>query len=348
MPQGVIIVSMKYTTKRLFCEIEALMKTDEAYITVNTHGGYFVVEESTLDLKNNYKQDFLVSTNEDMVSEEPKVLIYINEYFYHFFIDSLAVLLKLFRQHPSFHFVVYLQKCNPGDTYDKFLVLLFKILNSLGVRYTAISIMEKGKWAPVYKFKNYILIENLDISQSFPDIEYAADMAIRCSVPDGLDLEAVTVEPYRKVYLTRGDAGRYIGSLPDDYEYYKDDIRMENEFKLMEFLANLGYEVINPETKFDSIMEQIMYMREVKSLVSVTSSGLANSIFMQPNQLVVELKAELVQFRGVGEDLPDQHLHNFYPPLSFMRGHKHLSISSNRDPDKVISDLTSGAFSYIL
>jgi len=342
-----IIVFMEPSTRKLFFEIEALMQTNEAYITTDNEGGNFITANSVFDLTDMNKKDFLVSTSEEFVSEEPKVLIYIQEYFYHFFIDSLTSLLKLHNQHPSFHYVIYIQKSRPSETYDKFLTMLYKILSALGVTHTIIPTIADQRFAPVYKFKNYILIDSrINMRQTFPDIAYAADMAIKCSKEDEVD--ELEVEPYRRVYLTRGGAGKHIGFMPDNYEYYQDDIRMEDEWKLEQFFSDLGYEVINPEGKFESIAEQIRYMQEVKTLVSVTCSGLANMLFMKPNQLVIELQAELVQFIGYESNFPEQHLHNFYPPLSFIRGHKYLSIASNRDPDKVISDLTSGSFSYIL
>jgi capsular polysaccharide biosynthesis protein len=184
---------------------------------------------------------------------------------------------------------------------------------------------------------------------SFLDIKYMADIIIKHSkkymnVTD-------SVEPFRKLYISRGHAPSDLGPIVEGYPDYTDDKRMNDAWKLEEFFVSMGYDAFSPEKKFSSLMEQIVYMSEVKTLASITSSGLANMIFMQPNQTIIEIQAELVQVMRFDNDTvvyPRQRIHNYYSTLSFMPEHTHISIPSRRDPDKVIKTLTSGQLSYLI
>lgn len=353
---------MQPSTRELDIDIESLIETERSYITIYNEFGFqnFLSAKTPDDLdkelfsdKDGWKVEFLVSTSKDMVSKEVKVLIPIQDSFYHFFMDSLALLLRLHRQDPSLLFVLYIQRSRPSKSYEDFLVLMFNILDSITVKYKTISTLVGHNFAPVYEFDNYILIDenrNLYQSLSFVDINHMINLALQYSKTDK-NSDTYSPVPFRKVYLTRGGKGSYLGPIAKDYKYYKDDLRMYEEEKLEKFFGDLGYEIVEPETKFDSIMEQINYMREVKSLVAVTCSGLMNMLFMQDNQTVIEIQVELVQVMG-GSDpeliMPLQNLHSYYQSLSFVNKHTFISIPSDRDPDKVIEALSKDSLSYIL
>jgi hypothetical protein len=345
------------STKKVDIDLEALVQNEAAYVTIDSEFDSFVVADAPENLETEYTRDrdgskveFLVSTLGDMVSEETKVLLPISDKFYHFFIDSLPTLLKIHRQDPSILFVLYIRKTRPNAAYEQFLTLLSMVLSHIEIKHKIIAIGPGMNFAPTYQFNNYILIDEIRLSihdlLTFPDIQYAIDIAIRCAGGYG---DSDVLVPFRKVYLTRRGAGANIGPVADNYKFYKDDLRMYDEEKLEKFFSDLGYEIVEPETRFESIMDQICYMRGVKTLVSVTSSGLANMIFMQENQTIIEIQSEIVQaLDNTIPVVPVQSLHSYYQPLSFMNQHLHISIPSNRDPDKVIEVLTKDAFSYIL
>ena len=352
---------MEPSTREVEIKLDKLVRRDASYITTFHEFGRFIVADTPEGLeaehfkdRNWSKVEFFVSTSKDFISEEIKILIPIEDTFYHFFIDSLPALLKFHKENPSVLFVLYLQKARPNPAYEKFLPLLFRILDRIKARYELILTVAGMDFAPVYQINNYVLVDqkiNIHEMLTFVDVERAVEWAFRAARDDRWE-EREPASPFRKVYLTRGGKGGDLGPIAEDYEYYKDDLRMYEEEKLEKFFSDLGYEIVDPETKFDSIMEQITYMREVKTLVSVTCSGLTNMIFMQPNQLVVELQAELVQVNGDYSDsgmlIPIQNLHNFYQPLSFMGGHTYIGIPSRRDPDVVIEKLSKDAISYLL
>jgi hypothetical protein len=351
---------MEPSTRELEIDLGGLVNQESAYITMFQEFGDFITVKTPEDLKDRHpygfgekEPEFFVSTSKELVSEEVKVLFPIEDTFYHFFIDSLPTLLKLHKQDPNILFVLYLQRARPNLGYEKFLVLLFRILDSINMKYRLVSTINGVEFAPVYEINNYILIppgSSILELVTFVDVQYAVGLAFKYARDDTWD-ENELVPPFRKVYLTRGGKGSNIGPVAEDYIFYKDDLRMHEEEKLQEFFSSLGYEIVEPETKFDSIMEQIFYMREVKTLVSVTCSGLANMLFMQPGQLIIELQAELVQIDSTADPeltTPKQNLHNFYQPLSFMGGHTYIGIASKRNPEVVIEKLSKGAISYLL
>ena len=338
-----------------------MFRAEDAYVTTHHIFHQFKTGSSLEDLRSSLDSDLIIYPEDtelnfidtdEMISEEIKVLTYVEDTIYHFFIDSLAMILKVYKTHPQTKFVLYLQKARPSRSIDNFYELLFLILDGEGVNYKTISTVPGKSYSPVYKFNNYLLLDaqvNLYHEMSFLDVEYMADIVLKYS-RKYMNVTDV-VEPFRKLYIYRGTKSPDLGPVPDDYSGYRNDMRMNDDWKIKEFFANLGYDTFRPEERFSSIMEQIVYMSEVKTLVSITSSGLANMIFMQPSQTVIELMAELVQvtrFDKESQVYPVQRLHNFYSGLSFMRQHTYISISSRRDPDKVIKTLSSGALSYVV
>lgn len=353
---------MDPTTKKLPFDIEPLIRKDEAYVTTTNDFSFFYSGSTTDELvddffkdKSTYEIDLLISTSEEMLHGEVKVLIMVAEKFYHFFVDSLSLILKVHKSNPEVRFVLYLQRAIHSREYENFLILLFKILDGEGVTYTVISTLANQDLAPVYRYKNYVLLDDRTIHLhevvSMVDVKYAAEISVKYSKHHDVPEHIYNKPPLRKVYLTRGGRGRQVAPTEEGYEYYKDDLRMHDEDKLERFFAEKGYEIIEPETKFKTIMEQIAYMRQVKTLVSVTSSGLTNMLFMQPNQTVIEIQVEIVQQNGTtNEQYPIfiQRLHPFYQVLSFIKEHTFLSIPSHRDPDIVIETLTGDWMGRVL
>jgi hypothetical protein len=263
------------------------------------------------------------------------------------------MILKIHKEYPEAKIVIYLQKSRYTKGIDNFYKLLFLILDGEKVNYTTISTVPGDHYAPVYKFKNYVTVDefkiNIHENSSFLDVEYMADIAIKHSKKYMNVTESV--EPFRKLYISRSNAPSSLGPIAEDYEDYKDDKRMNDAWKLEEFFVGMGYDAFSPEKHFGSIMEQIVYMTEVKTLASITSSGLVNMIFMKPSQTIIEMQSELVQVMRFDNETyvrPTQRLHNYYSTLSFLRQHTHISIPSRRDPDKVIKTLTSGPLSYVI
>ena len=112
--------------------------------------------------------------------------------------------------------------------------------------------------------------------------------------------------PFKKVYLSRRKVWRnieendlYQKGLKIDLNSKKSrprtEIRIFEEEKLENFLSNYNFEILHPEEFFDKdYISQINYFYEVKTLMSVTSSGLVNQMLMQSNTNIIEISTPLM------------------------------------------------------
>ena len=74
----------------------------------------------------------------------------------------------------------------------------------------------------------------------------------------------------------------------------------------------MGYESIYAPEKFKNFEEQINYFNEVKTLVAISSSGLANSLFMQPQTTLFELQTNITTYNNDKEKM-------LYKPKQLMK-----------------------------
>lgn len=105
-----------------------------------------------------------------------------------------------------------------------------------------------------------------------------------------------------------------------------EDVRVRNENILTNYLENKGIEIIFPE-HFINFKQQLNYFYRVKSIISVTSSGIANCLFMQPGGNVFELTTALVLGKST-------ELHHMYKHYSYEMNHRYFSIS-NKEKEAV-------------
>lgn len=84
--------------------------------------------------------------------------------------------------------------------------------------------------------------------------------------------------------------------------------RIINENYLEDFLKEFEFEVIDPQSMFDSVEEQMQYFDGVKTIMSTTSSGLINALFMRPGSNVIELMSPM----------NDQFTKNYYRLHSYL------------------------------
>jgi hypothetical protein len=215
------------------------------------------------------------------------------------------------------------------------------VLKSAGIDYFVAEDSSNDNCSRVYKIKNFITTDRrwFDYHRALTLLDVEA--AVSCLKYLYLS-EPVRAKPFRKVYLKRLPSPEVIGSVYTEDGSYPNDVRMYDEDKLVEFFVDNGYEIVIPEEKFESLAEQINYMSEVDTLAAVSSSGLINSLFMQPGQKVIEILAEIVNINYLREDgllTTTQGLPMEYYPLSFLLGHSHIMISTKRDASVAIRKL---------
>lgn len=162
-------------------------------------------------------------------------------------------------------------------------------------------------------------------------------------------IENKNVEPFRKVYVSR----RHIETR--DYSFimpgltvYKDD-RLNDHDVLELFLEKNGFEVIIPEQKFTNFKDQIEYFNQTKLLVSLSSSGISNSLFMQPKTTVVEFMT-LYPTPSTGPDYENpenkvsgyEGIHHLYHAQAYLKNHNYVAIpNQTRMSDDIINKIES-------
>lgn len=137
------------------------------------------------------------------------------------------------------------------------------------------------------------------------------------------------------VYLSRRAVGErpFTSPIPPDHEQMTifnrtSDIRLVNEHLLEEYLGSIGFAIISPE-ELEDVNEQISIMKNAKVLMSATSSGLSNMMFMEPGSMVVELS---ISFINPGANLSGNnvyHVHSFYYEMAYSCGHTYMSLNNS-------------------
>lgn len=271
-------------------------------------------------------------------SADTKYLMMLAPQFSHAIHDSLCIILKIHSMDPSGVFVLY-EPSDRMEGVDKVYDYLQDFLKYKGIKYV------------------FIAKEEVDVENNFSiklKINRAVDVGVvvqknnlNLSLEDHLSVSrevkthigSAEVVPYRKVYLSRSHIDRADYSDNNlDLVGFRDDVRMEREYLLAEFFKDNGYEVIIPEQKFKTFKEQLEYMREVKVLASVTSSGLMNSLFMEDQQFILEIVAELVTSDG-HLNTTNQYMVSHYTQYAYLKKHIYLAVQSRRDPIEVINAL---------
>ena len=109
-------------------------------------------------------------------------------------------------------------------------------------------------------------------------------------------------------------------------------IRILTDEKKKFFIDN-GVEVIYPEDIPD-FADQINYFYETKTLISLTSSGIANSLFMKPGGTILEIVTPLLQAMGNPFDPNNpvdvrEDIHHIYNAMAYNKNHYYLSIQNH-------------------
>ena len=149
-------------------------------------------------------------------------------------------------------------------------------------------------------------------------------------------------EPFRKLFISR----KMQGDKEDIYDAqnfsYHNDNRIDNHEELEKIFLDLGFEIVDTEV-FSDFNDQIKLFKEAKIVASLTSSGIANALFMNNGSTLVEIVTPLITqsplassyyFEEVGIDPTDyeldinlvQEVHMFYHNLAFFKDHLYVGI----------------------
>lgn len=255
------------------------------------------------------------------ISDREKVFFTLMNGPYHFFIDSLGPFLQQLEQTPDALFII-----DTGNMYEpdnSYLNFFVDALRSKGVDFRLI------------KANNFKVYANNFYVQKFMDDGYNAPKRVYEFYKDFIDNP--DVKPFRKAYVSRSWMGpRPLHNVVPGASFNHDN-RIDDEKKLENYLESLGFDIVVPESTFKTFKEQLNYFYEVKTLVSVTSGGITNAIFMQPGGTVVELINSMVVTMGhnvssnaSGLSDVEEAIHHYYTVISWRKGHNHIGVDNSR------------------
>lgn len=282
-----------------------------------------------------------------IISQKKKLVKKITSSYYHAIADDLAEIVYGISVYPDSELVIDVSDIR--ESIDKpswdFIGFFLRCLDSKKIKYTLI---EMSKFDVIY-MNNFALL-------SFPfhsgaRLDMLSDFFMKY-------VDNKKEKPYRKVYVSR----KKLGVKMDDSEArnfsYKNDNRIDDHDKIEKIFYDLGFEIVYPED-FKSFQEQLNFFYSVKTLASLTSSGIVNAVFMQPGSTIIEVVTPLITNSPLIDDAylikhninPKdyeidinvvQEVHMFYHNLAFFKNHSYIGIPNyTRNSDKLLEFINS-------
>lgn len=256
------------------------------------------------------------------ISDEPKVFVRGRVEFFHLIFDTFAIILQEYKKNPNTLFIINIE-------YDSTIkepawLLMIEILKAKNVKFELVEIsMDKP-----------MLINNFKYFKEYPLLVQSVK-----NITDELSIFYSTKAASKKVFLSRkkfipnkSEMAFYANQDKTNF-YFKNDERLDNEDLLSQYFTKLGFEIVYPED-FSNMKDQISFFSEVKTLASVTSAGIVNSIFMPKNSKIIEFNVPLI-VGGV------ESVHDIYSGIAFAKFHKYISIPTMRKSQDVIDIIES-------
>ena len=268
-------------------------------------------------------------TKISFLSDDLKYLIVLDSAFSHAVIDNLSAILQELESNKNLHILIDTGMIkNPDNTSLKY------IQNTLAN--TSAEFFNSDEYDQIeinnfYYFTNY--------NTGLYNVELISNLASK---------HWSNEKPYRKVYLSRSKVEmrgiRDFKSLGLDMSniHFYDDIRIDDEPGLENYLKNHGFEIVHPED-FPTMEEQIKFFSEVRLIASLTSAGLMNSAFMRNGGIILEFQTPLVTHEKWDNVLIER-LHHYYISLAYGKKHIHVSVPHSRSAKEVINTLENNAY----
>ena len=277
-----------------------------------------VTYEGYLDLRNTTKRTLIVRHFASV---------------YHSWYESIGPALSELRQDKSLR-VLIVDTSPDIDVSSPTLKFFKQLLTDLGIEFIYFNITD----SPGFILEDFYYS---DVS-GFQSLEPAEELFKATRIYSKLPKNSV---PEKIVYLSRGmvegDRSTSNSSILPGLRFY-DDKRIDNEKKLEEYLESRGVEIVHPEN-FNSVSDQVQYFEDVQTIISLSGSGLSNSIFMKENTYVIELTTALTASRfsnemDAGKSHGEEALHHYYSVLAWERNQFYISISNKDQSYKSIID----------
>jgi hypothetical protein len=260
-------------------------------------------------------------------SEDHKYVIDLSNEFFHLILNTLSVILTIFRKDPKAVFVVLINNygtvgyvCPPGQKEKniEFLKKVFK-LNNIPAYFCETEYVDNDRHTyPIYTIKNVTLVDDFStiLKLSLADITYAMETYV-------LDKLNLPTSRGRKLYISRNNnvIANSAFVVPGDPTsgYTTNGTRLFSESVLEDYLISEGFEIVNINL-LDSIEEQVRLISSASVLLGVTGTGLTNCLFLNSGSMVIELKVEILWPSG------DHDANDHYFKLSYGKGHYYVSL----------------------
>lgn len=318
-----VATQTKFGNKQIF-----QMSNDTVFLSLEKS------DQPHLTIKNILDQKEAKGNIKTVLSDNPKAYVSFGTSFYHFWHDEVAVIISMYEHNPNIEFLIEYNNI-AGSVRKDMVDFVFKAFDYYNINYTPINSDEIDG----------ILINNLIKHNVNPGYDHNMSDKIYNFVQPFIKNK--NIKPFRKVYLSRsGIPDRTYTDMTVDELSLPENLRHDNRINshkaIEDYFESLGFEVIVPEKDFANIEEQINYAYTIKTFASLTSSGISNAVFMQPNQTLIEVVTPLVMYLNKHNFIEE--VHHFFSMIAFNKGHMYLGIPNYaRDIDLLIKTIESNS-----
>ena len=260
--------------------------------------------------------------------------------FYHFYMDFVGRIIDQLKTDPDIEIIIHDPMLNRENILGSYIFDSF--LNDLkkkGVKYQVHNLNDYN----ILEINNVYLLSNSNAARDYASgvFDFFSD-----------HIRNPRITPHRDIFLSRRQMGNRVYPNAPEWAWSNNDNRIDDHNRIEDYFKSIGYEIIIPEN-LNSFEEQINTFYEARTIVSTTSSGLTNSLFMQPGQTMVELVTPLMIHVSENPNADDdaerwriqEELHHFYSILALHKKHKFLMLGNKyRSSQEVIDQIENDKF----
>lgn len=290
---------------------------------------------------NNMVKGFVEAKDQKQVSfisNKHKLIKLFTSSFYHIFLDDISQLILAIELYPDAELIFDITAIEPSlnkQTWD-----FFKTFLSL--------LKEKNKKFTLIRLSDYEIIH----INNFSLVKFPYQSGMKADIIYDFFKKLIikkNVKPYRKVYVSRTRIDKEMPKQPFPKLKLSIDKRIDDHAKIENFFRDNNFEIIYPED-FKTFEDQLNFFYSVKTIASLTSSGLTNACFMQPGGNVIELISPLLvnhpilrNEEPVLDDSMVAEIHSFYQHLSFLKNHLYIGIPNYSRSAQDVIDYTDNS-----
>lgn len=280
----------------------------------------------------------------DLVSNKKKIWITSSSSLYHFLTDVFISSVEWYKKHKDVHFLINMTQIKQAPNHIKaaqpmldFLIEFYKYYN---ISYSIIDLNSVDYIKINNHMRFYPPDNNVIYANSFFDFLQPFIVNKNTNPDKKVYLSRKKLDTYNRDFSNADDHQDLISNMKRDDTMlpHLNDNRIYDEEELEIFFKNKGFEIVYPED-FLTIKDQINYMYSVKTLVSVTSSGIANLLFMKQESNIIEIITPLTlakEYKNNKIVCLENQLHHFYVALSYIKNNIHILIPNQTRKTKDI------------